>query len=324
MKVAVAGGTGFLGKHVVEAFDKSGHEVYGVGSKQYNLLSPTTAMAMVQELKPDVVVHLAALCGGIGANVKRPADFWRDNLLMGINIMEACRFFGRKLLCAGTTCSYSIHTPIPFKEEDIFNGYPEPTNAPYGIAKRSLIVGGNAYSDQFGLDIRFLMPTNLYGPYDSTDLETNHVIPALILKFMKAKDEGAKSVELWGDGTPTRDFLFVTDAAQAFLKAAESMIEEESPKVRKVLGHKIEEWSWKILNIGTGHEVSIADLAEVIKRVVGYEGRLTWNGKLGGQPRRVLDSSAAKESIGWEATTPLNEGIQSTVDWMKEQLVDVG
>lgn len=305
MKVVITGGTGFLGKHVHEAFQEAGHEVYAVGSKQFNLLSQANASAMVQELKPDLVIHLAALCGGIGANVKRPADFWRDNLLMGINTLEACRFFGCKLLVAGTTCSYPIHTRVPFEEENLFNGFPEPTNAPYGIAKRSLIVGGTAYCDQFDMDVRFFLPTNLYGPYDSMDLETNHVIPALILKFMRAKDEGLEEVELWGDGKPTRDFLYAPDAAQAFLMAAESSSD------------------WKILNIGTGREVSIAALAEIIKSEVGYQGRLTWNGRLGGQPRRALDCSAAEDSLGWKAETSLTDGIKETVTWMKGQLVDV-
>lgn len=308
MKITCTGGTGFLGEHVTECFQEDGHEVVALGRGDYDLRLLDETLLMVEESKPDLVIHLAALCGGIGANVERPGDFWRENLMMGVNVLEACRLFDTKLLIAGTTCSYPIHAPVPFQEEALFDGYPEPTNAPYGIAKRSLIVGGNAYRDQYGLDVRFLLPTNLYGPYDSLHLKTNHVIPALILKFIQAKATNEKEVELWGTGEPTRDFLFAPDAAEAFLLAAKSMFTDSD---------------WSMLNIGTGKEVSIAELAMEIKLAVGYEGHVQWNGKLGGQPRRALDCSAAKADLKWEAKTTLNKGLRITIAWIKEQLVGV-
>lgn len=334
MKVLVTGGTGFLGQYVCRALEARDHEVVGVGRGEYSpytgvhihdLTYRNAAHDLVRTIRPEVVVHLAAVVGGIGANVKNPAKFWRDNLYMGLNIIDACAALDymvvhggtrneldrhsrgdyppvRRLIIAGTTCSYPERpSTFPFCEEDLWFGYPEPTNAPYGIAKRALVAGAMAYRGSF-LDARVLMPTNLYGPGDSLNLETNHVIPALILRFLKAKAEQQPSVELWGTGKQTRDFLYVEDAAEAFALAVDS------------------EEDWDLLNLGTGYERSIAELAELIAELTGYDGDVTWNGKLGGQPRRALNCKHAQQHLGWEHTTSLREGLEKTIAWVEEQL----
>ena len=304
----VTGGNGFLGKHVMsvlrDRIDNYKYSLSTTRSENTDLRDLESAKDAIQHF--DSVIHLAAVCGGIGANVEAPAKFWRDNLLMGINVLEACVQRPEsmpRLIIAGTTCSYPERPrKIPFDETCLWEGYPERTNAPYGIAKRAIIEGANAYRRSFDLDVRILMPTNLYGPGDDLDLTKNHVIPAMIVKFLKAKMKDQKVVELWGDGTPTRDFLYVEDAAEAFADALES------------------ESKWTVLNLGTGVEVSIRELAETIIELTGYDGDIAWNGQLGGQPRRALDCKLAKKKLGWEAKTDLRTGLTKTVEWVKSQL----
>lgn len=335
MRILVTGGTGFLGRHVCRALKDRGHRVAGVGrgkyvdhvvGHEYDLTDRDMAHNLILDADPDVVVHLAAAVGGIGANVANPAKFWRDNLYMGLNVLDACAFrkysdvhgggdLGlhrhageaypevSRLIIAGTTCSYPEIPPvIPFREEVLFMGYPEPTNAPYGIAKRCIVVGAQAYRESGFIDSRVLMPTNLYGPGDSLDLENNHVIPALIVKFLRAKNDGTRVVELWGTGEPTRDFLYVEDAAEAFADAVDN------------------EEDWSLLNLGTGQEVSIREIAETISKLTEYDGDVTWNGRLGGQPRRALDCGLAEKYLGWTAKTSLEEGLAKTIRWVKENL----
>jgi GDP-L-fucose synthase len=257
---------------------------------------------LFRETRPEVVFHLAAEVGGIGANRTNPGRFWYANLIMGVNVLEESRKAGiARLVNVGTVCSYPKVTPVPFREDDLWNGYPEETNAPYGIAKRSLLAGSRAYRDQYGLGAIFLLPVNLYGPGDNLDLESSHVIPALIRRMVDARDAGLEEVRLWGDGTPTREFLFVEDCAEALVLASRHY-DGSDP-----------------VNLGTGEDVSIRELASTIARLVGFDGRITWDTSMpNGQPRRRLDVTRAENLFGFRARTPLAEGLERTIAWYRE------
>ena len=300
MNVLVTGGGGFLGSHVVERFSAAGHDPFVARRADYDLTSPQDAARLFADAAPEVVVHLAAEVGGIGANRANPGRYWYANLMMGAHVLEQCRQSGvRKLVIAGTVCAYPKFTPVPFREDELWNGYPEETNAPYGVAKKSVLVGAQSYREQYGLHTAYLLPANLYGPRDNFDLETSHVIPALIRKMLEGEDE----VVLWGDGSPTREFLYVEDAADAFLLAADRY-DDPAP-----------------VNLGTGSEISIRELAETIAELTGFEGRIVWDTSMpNGQPRRALDASRADAAFGFRAQTPLREGLEQTIAWYREQV----
>jgi GDP-L-fucose synthase len=298
-KVLITGGHGFLGTQVFEEFTKAKYSVFAPGSGRADLRKMEDTLEVVNAVCPDIVVHLAAKVGGIGANKENPGSFFYENMIMGINVVEACRRCSvPKLVVAGTICAYPKFTPVPFKESDLWNGFPEETNAPYGIAKKALLVMCQAYRQQYGSNFIYLLPVNLYGPNDNFNLETSHVIPAMIRKFHEAKMAKSHNVTLWGDGTPTREFLYVNDCAQAFMRAAE-LYDGPEP-----------------INIGSGKEISMASLATAIKDTVGFDGGIVWDStKPNGQPRRCLDTERAKEKLNWEATTPFNDGLKLTYEW---------
>jgi GDP-L-fucose synthase len=300
MRILVTGGGGFLGSHVVERFRGEGHDPFVGRRADYDLTSWDDAERLFADARPELVVHLAAEVGGIGANRANPGRYWYANLIMGAHVLEQCRIRGvDKLVVAGTVCAYPKFTSVPFREDDLWNGYPEETNAPYGVAKKSVLVGAQAYREQYGLRTAYLLPANLYGPRDNFDLETSHVIPALIRKL----SEGDEEVVLWGDGSPTREFLYVEDAAEAFVLAAERY-DGGAP-----------------VNVGTGVEISIRELAETIAELTGFEGRITWDSSMpNGQPRRALDASRAKEAFGFTARTALRDGLERTIAWYREQV----
>ena len=303
-RVVVTGGAGFLGSHLVDHLRARGVEhVIAPRSRDYDLLDRAACRRLLAETRPDLVFHLAARVGGIGANRKNPGQFLFDNAMMGLQLIEECRLAGvKKVVITGTICAYPKFAPVPFREEDLWNGYPEETNAPYGIAKKLLLVQSQAYREQYGLNSIMLFPVNLYGPRDNFDLESSHVIPAMIRKCMAAKDKGAREVPLWGDGSPTREFLYVEDAAEALVLAAERY-DSSDP-----------------VNVGTGDEISIRDLAGEIAKAVGYSGSFVWDPhQPNGQPRRRLDVSRAKERFGFVAKTSLAEGLRRTVAWAAEQ-----
>jgi GDP-L-fucose synthase len=301
-RVVVTGGGGFLGSHVVSRLQEMGCEEVSVPrSKDYDLRKSEAIERLYQETRPDLVLHLAAVVGGIGANKDHPGSFFYDNLMMGVELMEQARQVGlAKFVAVGTICAYPKFTPVPFKEDDLWDGYPEETNAPYGLAKKMLLVQAQAYRQEYGFNAVYLLPVNLYGPGDNFDLETSHVIPAMIRKFAIAKERGAESVVLWGDGSPTREFLYVEDAADGILMAAESYNSSDP------------------VNIGTGEEISIRDLAEKTKILTGYEGRIDWDvTRPNGQPRRQLDVNRARDLFGFSAQVDLSEGLGRTVEWFK-------
>jgi GDP-L-fucose synthase len=298
MKALVTGGAGFLGSNLVERLEAEGHDVVVPRSADYDLTHEDDAARLFGETEPEVVFHLAAVAGGIGANRAEPGRFWHANLLMGTHVLEQSRVAGvRKLVLLGTICSYPKHTPAPFREEELWNGYPEETNAPYGVAKKALLVGAQAYREQYGLNTINLLPVNLYGPRDNFDLETSHVVPALIRKMLESRDE----VVLWGDGTPTREFLYVEDGAEGIALAAERY-DGADP-----------------VNLGSGQEISIRDLAALLADLTGFEGRITWDtSKPNGQPRRLLDTTKAAERFGFRAHRSLRDGLERTIAWYRE------
>jgi GDP-L-fucose synthase len=299
MSTMVTGGTGFLGSHVVKQLAESGKDYFLATHGETDLTDQAAVARLFRERKPSEVIHLAAEVGGIGANQANPGRYWYSNLMMGLNVIEQGRVHGvGKVTTVGSICAYPADAPIPFREEDLWNGYPEETNAPYGIAKRALLVGAEAYRRQYGMNIIHLMPVNLYGPFDNFDLETSHVIPAMIRKMVTATDQGHAEVTLWGDGSATREFLYAEDAARGILLAAESY-DEPDP-----------------VNLGTGDEVSIRDLAAMIAHATGFEGDVAWDTtRPNGQPRRQLDVTRARDRFGFTASTSLEDGLRATVDW---------
>jgi GDP-L-fucose synthase len=298
-RVLVTGGGGFVGSHLVERLEDDGHDVFVARRADYDLTHERDAVRLFEDAEPELVFHLAAEVGGIGANRANPGRYWYANLQMGVNVLEQSRLHEvRKLVIAGTVCGYPKFAPVPFSEEQFWDGYPEETNAPYGIAKKTILVGAQGYREQYGLNSIFLLPTNLYGPRDNFDLETSHVIPALIRKMIESPEE----IVLWGDGSPTREYLFVDDCVEGFLLAAERY---DGPDP---------------VNLGTGVETSIRRTAELVAEVVGFEGRIVWDTSMpNGQPRRSLDASRAKQLFGFEARTQLREGLEKTVAWYREQ-----
>lgn len=302
-RVVVTGGAGFLGSFVVDKLRARGCQTIIVPrSAEYDLRDRDAIVRLYETARPDLVLHLAAVVGGIGANQENPGRFFYDNAIMGIQLIEIARQMGvKKFVATGTICAYPKFTPIPFREDDLWNGYPEETNAPYGLAKKMMLTQLQAYRAQYGFRGIFLLPVNLYGPRDNFDLHTSHVIPALIRKCAEAKAAGRSEIVLWGDGTPTREFLYVEDAAEGLLLAAERY-DGDLP-----------------INLGTGEEIAIANLATVIADEVGFEGKIIWDSsKPNGQPRRCLDVTRAKELFGFEAAHDLRHGLSKTVAWFKE------
>ncbi len=301
-RVCVTGGAGFLGSFVVEKLRQRGaNEVFVPRIEDYNLVQLEAIQRMLRDAKPQVILHLAALAGGIGANRSRPAEFFYVNLMMGVQLMhEAWKAGVEKFVAVGTICAYPKYTPIPFKEEHLWDGYPEETNAPYGLAKKMLLVQAQAYRAQYGFNAIYPLPVNLYGPRDNFDLETSHVIPALIRKCIEAQEKGMDHIVLWGDGSPTREFLYVEDAAEGLLLATERY---DGPEP---------------FNLGSGQEISIRDLAHLIARLTGFEGEIVWDtSKPNGQPRRALDTHRAEEFFGFRARVPLEEGLKRTIAWYR-------
>lgn len=301
-RVCVTGGAGFLGSFITAKLRERGaKEIFVPLIEDYNLVEPGDVTRMLDDSRPDIILHLAAHVGGIGANRLHPAEFFYDNLMMGVQLMhQAWRRGVEKFVALGTVCAYPKFTPVPFKEDDLWNGYPEETNAPYGLAKKMLLVQAQSYRQQYGFNAIFLLPVNLYGPRDNFDLESSHVIPALIRKCVEAQERGQETIEVWGDGSPTREFLYVEDAAEGILLAAERY-NKPAP-----------------VNLGSGYEISIKDLAELIQRLTGYQGRLVWNtDKPNGQPRRALDTSRALAEFGFKAQTNFEEGLRRTIDWYR-------
>ena len=300
--VAVPGGSGFLGSQVVERLESAGASVFVPRSRDYDLTTDDRVRAMYEEARPDVVVHLAARVGGIGANQRSPGSFFYDNLMMGALLIEHARRSGlEKFVCVGTVCSYPKFATVPFREDDLWSGYPEETNAPYGIAKKALLVQLQAYRQEFGMRGIYLIPVNLYGPRDNFDLESSHVIPALIRKCVEAVERNEDVIEVWGSGEPTREFLYVDDAADGIVAAAERY-EGGEP-----------------VNLGTGREISIRDLATLIAELTGFQGSFAWNTtRPDGQPRRALDVSRARNEFGWTARVPFEEGLEATISWYRE------
>ncbi len=299
-RVAVTGGAGFLGSFVVAKLRERGcQNLFIPRSRDYNLVEMESVKRFYRDARPDIVVHLAARVGGIGANRANPGKFFYDNLLMGVQLIEQGRLTGiEKFIAIGTVCSYPKFAPVPFREENLWDGYPEETNAPYGLAKKMLLVQSQSYRAQYGFNTIFLLPVNLYGPGDNFDLEQSHVVPALIRKCLEAKEEGKPEIVCWGDGTPTREFLYVEDCAEAIALATEKYNQSDP------------------VNIGTGKEISIKDLTEQIAELTGFRGRIAWDtSKPNGQPRRCLDTSRAKDLFGFVAKTQFRAGLQKTIEW---------
>src|SRR6266699_2431472 len=298
--ILVTGGTGFLGSYVVEKLrQRCAHEVFAPTREQYDLRVAAAVQQMYADLRPRIVIHLAAVVGGIGANRARPGEFFYDNLIMGAQLMEIARQRQiEKFVGIGTVCAYPKHTPIPFREEDLWNGYPEETNAPYGLAKQMLLVQGQAYRQQYGFRSIFLLPVNLYGPRDHFDPGVSHVIPALIKKCVDARHAGAREIVVWGDGSPTREFLYVEDAAEGIALATERY-EKDQP-----------------VNLGSSFEISIRDLVGLIARLTGFKGKVKWDtSQPNGQPRRKLDTTRAQQEFGFRAQVGFEEGLRRTIAW---------
>jgi GDP-L-fucose synthase len=299
-RVVVTGGAGFVGSFLVEKLRARGcRDVFVPRSREYDLRDCDAITRLYGEARPQIVIHLAGIVGGIGANRANPGRYFYGNAVMGIQLMEFARQFGvEKFVAIGTICAYPKFSAVPFREDDLWNGYPEETNAPYGLAKKMMLVQAQAYREQYGFNAIYLLPVNLYGPRDNFDLESSHVIPAMIRKCVEAKERGDRQVVLWGDGSPTREFLYVEDAADGILLATEQY-EGSQP-----------------VNLGAGRETTIRVLAELVADVVGFQGEIVWDtSKPNGQPRRCLDVTRARELFGFEAKQPLKEGIAKTVAW---------
>jgi len=302
-KVVVTGGSGFLGSHVVSELTKRGAgPVVIPRKKDYDLVEPGAARRLLADTRPDAVVHLAARVGGIGANRENPGLFFYENLMMGVQLLEECRRANvAKVVSVGTVCSYPKFTPVPFREDDIWNGYPEETNAPYGLAKKMLLVQGQSYREQYGTNAVHLVPVNLYGPRDNFDPGSSHVIPALIKKCQEAIDGGSGAIEVWGTGSASREFLFVEDAARGIVLAVEKY---DGPEP---------------VNLGAGFEIKIRDLVELIARLMGFAGEIRWDSsKPDGQPRRCLDVSRAERLFGFRAQVGFEEGLRRTIEWYRQ------
>ncbi len=303
-RICVTGGAGFLGSYILAKLAARGVDeknIFVPKIEDYNLVNLPDIQRMLDDAKPDMVIHLAAHVGGIGANREKPAEFFYDNLMMGVQLIhESWKRNIEKFVAIGTICAYPKFTPVPFKEEEIWNGYPEETNAPYGLAKKMLLVQSQSYRQQYGYNSIFLLPVNLYGPRDNFNPASSHVIPALIKKFLEAVEQGDPEVVVWGDGSPTREFIYADDAAEGILLAAERYNGSEP------------------VNIGSGFEISIKDLAELIGRLTGFTGKLVWDtSKPNGQPRRRLDTERAAEFFGFRAKVTFEEGLKQTIDWYR-------
>lgn len=306
-RVVVTGGAGFLGTFVVKRLiERQPADIAVPRSAQYDLRTPEGVRRLFEDARPDIVIHLAARVGGIGANRAHPAEFFYDNLMMSVQLLHQAYLRGiEKFVAVGTVCSYPKFTPVPFKEEDLWSGYPEETNAPYGLAKKMLLVQSQTYRQQYGFNSIFLLPANLYGPGDKCDPDSSHVIPALIKKCIDARADGEDHIVVWGDGTPTREFLYVEDAAEGLLLAAERFNKSEP------------------INLGSGYEISIAELVQAIADATGFRGRIVWDtSKPNGQPRRKLDTSRAELEFGFRATTPFREGLKRTVEWYQRNVAE--
>ena len=302
-RVVVTGGAGFLGSHVVEALKGRGaSDVFVPRVEDCDMRQLSVIQRLLKETRPNLVIHLAARVGGIGANREHPAEFFYDNLIMGVQLFHECWKAGvEKLVLTGTVCAYPKFTPIPFREEDLWNGYPEETNAPYGLAKKMLLVQSQSYRQQYGYNSIFLLPVNLYGPGDNFHPDSSHVIPALIKKCVEARDRGEAFIEAWGDGSPTREFLYVKDAAEGFCLAAERYDKSEP------------------VNLGSAFEISIKDLTETIARLTGFKGEIRWDSsKPNGQPRRKLDTNRAEKEFGFRSKITFEDGLRETIEWYEK------
>ena len=301
--VCVTGGAGFLGKNVVAKLQARGvKDIFVPHIEDYDLTKLADISKMLEDAKPDLIIHLAAQVGGIGANRAHPAEFFYNNLMMGVQLMHRAWETGvQKFVAIGTICAYPKFTPVPFKEENLWDGYPEETNAPYGLAKKMLLVQAQAYRQQYGFNALFLLPVNLYGPGDNFNPQSSHVIPALIRKCVEAREQGKNEIIVWGDGSPTREFLYVEDAAEGILLASEKYNESDP------------------VNLGAGHEISIKDLVGLIAEKTGFTGKLVWDtSKPNGQPRRQLDTERAYEKFGFRAQIPFEQGLENMINWFEE------
>ncbi len=304
-RVCVTGGAGFLGTHLVKRLESRGvKDIFIPKIEDYDLVKPVDIQKMLDDSHPDIIIHLAAHVGGIGANQEHPAEFFYDNLMMGVQLIhESWKRKIEKFVAIGTVCAYPKFTPVPFREDDIWNGYPEETNAPYGLAKKMLLVQSQAYRDQYNFNSIFLIPVNLYGPRDNFHPSSSHVIPALIKKCIEARKNGDAEVVIWGDGSPTREFIYVDDAAEGIALAADSYNKSDP------------------VNIGSGYEISIKDLALLISRLTGFQGRMVFDtSKPNGQPRRGLDVSRAQKEFGFKAVVSFEDGLRRTIDWYEESI----
>ncbi|MBN2187350.1 MAG: GDP-L-fucose synthase [Dehalococcoidia bacterium] len=301
-RLLVTGGAGFLGRNIIGKLEQRGcRELFVPRSRDYNLVDNEAVKRLYRETRPEIVIHLAAVVGGIGANRENPGKFFYDNLMMGVQMMEQGRILGvEKFVTIGTICAYPKFTPVPFKEEDLWNGYPEETNAPYGLAKKMLLVQAQAYRQQYGFNAIYLLPVNLYGPGDNFNPESSHVIPALIKKVFDSQERGERYIEVWGTGKATREFLYIEDAAEGIILATEKYDKPEP------------------INLGAGFEISIKNLTELICELAGFDGEIKWDtSRPDGQPRRCLDTNKAKKEFGFQAKTDFKEGLKRTIEWYK-------